>query len=199
VHRVVWRVGSYEALDFWAERSAARAARLREQGRACVSPIRGHSTRGRRSEVTDEKLRAEHQDGAGRRWRCRGFNRRLRLRAAQHAGTAGCPRSAIEFEPVEEVLEERGERRGGLYLYEERPRALACRGRQPSTTVAGNLRSRTRGMGESGDRGRRAAEEGDPTSLYSARSTSRSRAAVLFEIAAGPALTVRRDAGAFWR
>ena len=46
VHRVVWRVGSAEALGFWAERLAAHGVEGERAGaRACASPTpRGSTT-----------------------------------------------------------------------------------------------------------------------------------------------------------
>src|SRR6478672_10240180 len=63
VHRIVWRVGSEEALDFWAERLAGEGVAVeRDAGAVRFSDPEGMSYELRVVQTDDEPLIAEHPE-----------------------------------------------------------------------------------------------------------------------------------------
>src|SRR5687768_9335514 len=63
VHRVVWRLGSEEALDFWAERLAQEGVAVeRSPGRLVFADPEGLGLELAVSDTTDEPLVAQHPD-----------------------------------------------------------------------------------------------------------------------------------------
>jgi glyoxalase family protein len=119
VHRVVWRVASVEALDFWDERLATHGIESERAGASLrfSDPERlDHELAV--VEVDDEPLSAEHPEiPAG--LALQGFHAVCAYAAAPEASRQLL--EALEFEPVEGGWEARGESRGGLYLCEEPP------------------------------------------------------------------------------
>ena len=130
VHRIVWRVASAEALDFWARR-------LGENG---IESERGEGLRFADPEglehellvldVPDEPLVAKHPEIPAD-LALQGFHA---VRAYSAAPQASAPLlEALEFEPVDGGgWEARGNKRGGLIYYDEPP---AERGLQGSGSV----------------------------------------------------------------
>ncbi len=126
VHRIVWRVGSVEALDFWAERLGANGI---ESERAADS-LRFADPEGLDHElavvqVPDQPLSAEHPEVPAE-LALQGFH-------AVCAYTAAAEESrrlleTLGFEPVEGGWEARGEQRGGLYIYDEPPEERSRQG-----------------------------------------------------------------------
>jgi glyoxalase family protein len=120
VHRIVWRVASTEALDFWA-------VRLQENG--AESRREGHSLRFSDPEnldhellvidVPDAPLIADHPEIPAE-LALQGFHAVRAFSAAPEASDALL--EALEFERAANgEWEARGERRGGLYVYDPPP------------------------------------------------------------------------------
>jgi glyoxalase family protein len=119
VHRILWRVSSSEALDFWAERLGAAGHPVSREGGA----LRFADPEGLEHElvvagVADAPLIAEHPEVPAE-LALQGF----------HAARAYSPdpeRSAglleqLEFESSGDAWEARGESRGGLWYYDAPP------------------------------------------------------------------------------
>ena len=79
VHRIVWRVGSPEAIDFWAERLGSTARAERVDGGLRFADPEGLDHELRVSDVSDAPLIAEHPEHPARA-RAAGLRRRARLR-----------------------------------------------------------------------------------------------------------------------
>jgi glyoxalase family protein len=126
VHRVVWRVASVEALDFWDERLAAHGIESERAGASLrFSDPEGLDHELAVVEVDDEPLSAEHPD-VPKGLALQGFHAVCAYAPAPEASRQLL--EALEFEPVEGGWEARGESRGGLYLYEEPPAERSLQG-----------------------------------------------------------------------
>ena len=126
VHRIVWRVASREALDFWDERLAAHGVESERAGAGLrFADPEGLDHELAVVEVPDEPLSAEHPEvPAG--LALPGFHA-----ACAYAATPDASRGlleALEFEQIEEGWEARGEKRGGLYVYDEPPAERSLQG-----------------------------------------------------------------------
>ena len=127
VHRIVWRVASEEALEFWAGRlGAAGTETRREDGRLRFADFEGLEHELAVVETSDEPLIADHPDVPAEH-ALRGFE-------AARAYTVEPERSkpllteALEFEPADEGWEARGSRRGGRYVYDAAPEERGVQG-----------------------------------------------------------------------
>jgi glyoxalase family protein len=120
VHRVIWRVASTASLDFWSERLAANGIESEREGES----LRFADPEGLDHEllvvtdVPDAPLVAEHPEVPAE-LALQGFH-------AAHAYSAAPSASdglleGLEFERVDGAWEARGEKRGGLYIYDEPP------------------------------------------------------------------------------
>jgi glyoxalase family protein len=120
VHRIVWRVGSHESLDFWGERlGAIGIASERAEDALRFSDPEGLAHELAVIEVADEPLIADHPEVPSE-LALRGFHAVCAYSSAP--ATSRALLEALEFEPVDEhSWEARGSSRGGLYLYEEPP------------------------------------------------------------------------------
>ena len=117
VHRIVWRVGSEDSLAFWEERLAANGVEPeRLDGALRFSDPEGLEHELAVVEVGDEPLIADHPEVPAE-LALRGFHAVRAYSAAPDASRALL--EALEFDPVGEGWEARGEKRGGLYLYDE--------------------------------------------------------------------------------
>jgi glyoxalase family protein len=130
VHRIVWRVGSLQSLDFWADRLAANGVDAERAGDA----LRFSDPEGLEHEllvagVGDEPLTAEHPEIPAE-LALQGFHAVCAYSAEPEASRGLL--EALEFEPVDTGWEARGERRGGLYVYDDPP---AHRSRQGAGSV----------------------------------------------------------------
>jgi len=118
VHRVVFRVASEEALDFWAE----RAGGTREIGGVLLQDPEGLALELVVDDSGDEPLTASHSEippGLA----IRGF---AGVRAYSSREELSAPfLSGLGFEPRWEC---RGARRGGFYVYDEPPEARGLPG-----------------------------------------------------------------------
>jgi glyoxalase family protein len=130
IHRIVWRVGSAEALDFWAARlGAAGVETAREADALRFADPEGLEHELAVAEVPDQPLIADHPEVPGE-LALQGFH-------AARAYSADPERSAallesLEFERRAEAWEARGDSRGGLWAYDEPP---AEPGREGAGTV----------------------------------------------------------------
>jgi glyoxalase family protein len=126
VHRIVWRVASWEALDFWEARLAAADTGTERAGASLrFADPEGLEHELAVEEVADEPLVADHPEVPAE-LALRGFHAVCAYAAAP--GASHRLLEALELEPVEEGWEARGERRGGLYVLEQPPAERAVQG-----------------------------------------------------------------------
>ena len=126
VHRIVWRVGSHEALDFWDERLAAHGVASERAGVSLrFSDPEGLDHELAVVEVPDEPLSAEHPE-VPVELALQGFHAVCAYAAAPDASSALL--EALKFEQVDEGWEARGEKRGGLYIYDDPPEERSQQG-----------------------------------------------------------------------
>jgi len=119
VHRIVWRVGSEDSLSFWAERLAANGVESERAGGSLVfADPEGLEHELAVVEVGDEPLIADHPEVPGE-LALQGFHA-VRAYSAAPDTSRGLL-EALEFELAGEGWEARGEKRGGLYFYDEPP------------------------------------------------------------------------------
>jgi glyoxalase family protein len=126
VHRVVWRVASSEALDFWAERLRANGAESERDGDSLVfSDPEGLDHELAVVEVADEPLIADHPEVPAE-VALRGFHA-----ARAYSGNPDVSSAlleALEFDRTGEGWEARGSQRGGLYVHDEPPEEQPLQG-----------------------------------------------------------------------
>jgi glyoxalase family protein len=126
VHRVVWRVGSVEALDFWEKRLADKGTESRREGNGLVfADPEGLEHELLVVEVEDEPLIADHPE-VPKEVALRGFHAARAYSANPEASSELL--EALEFEQVDGAWEARGDARGGRYLYDEPPAERAIQG-----------------------------------------------------------------------
>jgi glyoxalase family protein len=121
VHRVVWRVGSPEALDFWADRLAGEGADAsRGDDNLVFSDPEGLEHELVVSTVGDAPLIADHPE-VPREVALQGFDG-VRAYASDPERSRGLIET-LGFTPSGEGWEARGETRGGTYTYDAPPPA----------------------------------------------------------------------------
>jgi glyoxalase family protein len=127
VHRIVWRVGSHESLDFWEERLGANGVESERAGGGLrFADPEGLAHELAVVEVGDEPLIADHSEVPAD-LALRGFHAVCAYSA--HPEASQTLFEALEFEPVDEgSWEARGSSRGGLYVYEEPPEERSQQG-----------------------------------------------------------------------
>jgi glyoxalase family protein len=131
VHEVAWRVASPEAIDFWADRLAARDIETHRGERTLVfQDPEGLQHVLRVSSVDDPALSAEHPE-IPRELALQGFDG-VRAFSSSPERSEGLLRE-LGFEPgsdrfTEHSWEARGERRGGTIAYDEPPEARGLQG-----------------------------------------------------------------------
>lgn len=119
VHRIVWRVASEQALDFWEQRLAAeRAGTQRKLGSLRFADPEGLDHELAVVETPDPPLVAEHPEIPAE-VALQGFDA-VRAYSADPARSQALL-EALAFEPSGEGWEARGERRGGRYVFDEPP------------------------------------------------------------------------------
>lgn len=119
VHRIVWRVASAGAFDFWEERLRANGVVPERTGEGLIfSDPEGLDHELAAVEVPDPPLIADHPDIPGE-MALQGFHA-VRAYAVAPEASSGLL-EALEFEEVDGGWEARGENRGGLYIYDEAP------------------------------------------------------------------------------
>ena len=131
IHRIVSRVGSAKALDFWAERLAGAGHESRRDGdRLAFDDPEGLGHELAVVETADEPLAAHHPE-IPPELALQGFDR-VRAYSSDPERSRSLLEDALRFEPAAEGWEARGERRGSFYLYDAPP---AERGLQGAGTV----------------------------------------------------------------
>ncbi|MDX6582559.1 MAG: glyoxalase family protein [Solirubrobacterales bacterium] len=119
VHRIVWRVSSAEALDFWAERLGAAGTET-ERGERTLrfADPEGLEHELLVAEVADQPLIADHPEVPGE-LALQGFHA-ARAYAADPDRSAALLES-LDFDRAGDGWEARGDSRGGLWAYDEPP------------------------------------------------------------------------------
>ena len=119
VHRVVWRVASAEALDFWGERLLANDTESERDGDSLsFADPEGLEHELTVVDVPDQPLIADHPE-VPKELALQGFHAVRAYAASPDASSRLL--EALEFEPADGGWEARGDQRGGLYLYDEAP------------------------------------------------------------------------------
>ncbi|MGH2994138.1 MAG: ring-cleaving dioxygenase [Solirubrobacterales bacterium] len=120
VHRVGWRVGSPEALDFWAERLSAAGYESQRAGETLrFSDFEGLDHELVVSTVEDQPLIAEHPEVPSE-LALQGFDT-ARAYSADPERSRPHLEDTLGFESRDGGWEARGDRRGGLWVYDEPP------------------------------------------------------------------------------
>ena len=120
VHRIVWRVGSAEAIEFWEGRLGARGVSAeRVDGRLRFADPEGLQHELQVSTAQDVPLIADHPEVPAE-VALQGFEG-ARAYAANPEASRGLIEDALGFAPAGEGWEVRGEQRGGLWSYDAPP------------------------------------------------------------------------------
>jgi len=190
INRIVLRVGSQEALDFWAERLGLE----KSEGSLGFEDPEGLGLELRVVETTDEPLTAEHPEIPGE-LAIQGFDE-VRAYSSDPERSRAFLETALGFQPADETSwEVRGESRGGRYVYDEAPSAPGIPGAGTVHHVAWGTRDEEHEL----EVRRRVQEAGGrPTPLIDRfwfRSVYfREPSGVLFELAtAGPGFAADED------
>jgi glyoxalase family protein len=118
IHRILWRVGSLEALDFWADRLGGEGVEARrEDGALVFADPEGLEHELAPSEVDDEPLVA-HSAEVPDEHALQGFDA-VRAYTADPEASCALLEEALAFEQrSEREWEARGSHRGGRILYD---------------------------------------------------------------------------------
>jgi glyoxalase family protein len=117
VHRLVWRVASPEALDFWADRFGAEGIAVeREDGALRLADPEGLELELQVIETDDEPLIADHPE-IPRELALQGFEA-VRAYTFEPEQSRRFLTEALAFEPRGDGFEVRGDARGSFYLYD---------------------------------------------------------------------------------
>jgi glyoxalase family protein len=126
VHRVVWRVASTAALDFWAERLRANDTESERDGDSLAfADPEGLEHELAVVDVPDQPLIADHPE-VPKEMALQGFHAVRAYAVSPEASSQLF--EALEFERADGGWEARGEQRGGLYLYDEAPSERGLQG-----------------------------------------------------------------------
>jgi glyoxalase family protein len=122
VHRIVSRVGSTDALDFWEQRLAGEAVATERDSDG--ARLRFRDPEGLEHELTpntsgDEPLIAEHPEVPAE-FALQGFDG-VRAYANDPDASRALLEEALGFAPRDQGWELRGDQRGGLYVYDPPP------------------------------------------------------------------------------
>jgi glyoxalase family protein len=127
VHRIVWRVASPAALDFWAGRLRDAGYDSQRDGeRLRFADFEGLDHELVVSDVDDEPLIAEHPEVPAEH-AIQGFHA-ARAYSADPERSRGHLEETLGFAQNGDGWEARGERRGGLYAYDEPPEEPGMQG-----------------------------------------------------------------------
>jgi len=137
VHRVVWRVGSADALDFWSRRLGDNGIESTREGDSLVfSDPEGLEHELLVTDVSDEPLVADHPDVPAEH-ALQGFHA-VRAYSSDPERSRELLEQGLGFEQSGEAWEARGDERGGLYLYDEPPAERGIQGAGSVHHVAWN-------------------------------------------------------------
>ena len=126
VHRIVWRVGGPESLDFWEGRLGAHDIATRRDGDSLhFADPEGLDHELFVADVPDPPLIADHPE-VPRELALQGFHAVRAYAAAPDTSTGLL--EALEFEPTDAGWEARGEHRGGLYIFDPPPEVRPVQG-----------------------------------------------------------------------
>jgi glyoxalase family protein len=127
VHRIVWRVGSSEALDFWAERLRAGGHESQRDGdNLRFTDPEGLDHELVVSQVADQPLIAEHPDVPSE-LALQGFDA-ARAYSADPERSRPRLEDTLGFNPQDGAWEARGDSRGGRWAYDEPPAESGLQG-----------------------------------------------------------------------
>jgi glyoxalase family protein len=127
IHRIVWRVGSEAALDFWSERLSANGVEpVREGATLRFADPEGLEHELVVADVPDEPLTAEHPDVPAEH-ALQGFHA-VRAYASNPERSRELLEEGLGFESSGDGWEARGDERGGLYFYDEPPAERGIQG-----------------------------------------------------------------------
>jgi glyoxalase family protein len=127
IHRIVWRVGSPAALDFWADRLGGEGVDARSEGDALVFADPEALEHELRVDASgDRPLIAEHSEVPAEH-ALQGFDG-VRAYADDPERSRALFEQALGFEPREDGWESRGPSRGGWYAYDVAPEAVGMQG-----------------------------------------------------------------------
>ena len=195
VHRIVWRLASEAALDFWAGRLADHSvAATRTEGSLRFADPEGLEHELVLSTVADEPLVGDAPD-VPRELALQGFDG-VRAYAADPAGSDALLRDVLGFSGGGDGrYEVRGEQRGGFYAY-DRPGEAAP---EPGAGTVHHVAFATRLDEQEAWRAQVAASGAHPTPVidrfYFRSVYFREPAGVLFELATmGPGFAADEDA-----
>ncbi len=119
VHRIVWRVGGPESLDFWEGRLGAHQIDTRRSGDSLhFADPEGLDHELFVADVPDAPLIADHPE-VPRELALQGFHAVRAYAAAPETSTGLL--EALEFEATDAGWEARGAERGGLYVFDPPP------------------------------------------------------------------------------
>jgi glyoxalase family protein len=119
VHRIVWRVGGPESLDFWEGRLGVHDIVTRREGDSLhFADPEGLDHELFVADVPDKPLIADHPE-IPRELALQGFHAVRAYAAAPETSTGLL--EALEFEPTDAGWEARGAERGGLYIFDPPP------------------------------------------------------------------------------
>jgi glyoxalase family protein len=120
IHRIVWRVGSADALDFWADRLASEGIESERDGeRLRFADPEGLVHELAVVDVPDEPLIAEHPEIPSEH-ALQGFHG-VRAYSDDPERSRKMLEDALAFTSAGDGWEARGERRGALYVYDAPP------------------------------------------------------------------------------
>jgi glyoxalase family protein len=126
VHRIVWRVGGPEALDFWEGRLGTLGIDTRREGGSLhFSDPEGLDHELLVADVPDAPLIADHPE-IPRELALQGFHAVRAYAAAPEASSRLL--EALEFESTDAGWEARGAERGGLYIFDPPPEERGVQG-----------------------------------------------------------------------
>jgi glyoxalase family protein len=118
VHRVVFRVASEEALDFWQERLGAEDLSVsRSEGRLTFADPEGLDLELAAVDTSDDPLTAEHPEIPVEH-RIQGFDS-VRAYTQDPEASRDLLEGALQFTSHGDGYEARGEHRGGTYVYDQ--------------------------------------------------------------------------------
>ena len=137
VHRVVWRVGSTDALDFWSQRLADNGVESTREGDTLLfADPEGLEHELLVTDVPDEALIAEHPEVPAEH-ALQGFHA-VRAYSSDPERSRELLEQGLGFERSGEAWEARGDERGGLYFYDEPPAERGIQGAGSVHHVAWN-------------------------------------------------------------
>jgi len=128
IHRLLWRVGSEGALDFWAERLAGAGIETRREGGALrFADPEGLDHELLVVEVSDEPLTAEHPEVPAEH-ALQGFHAVRAYSTQPERSVSFLDTLGFEAREGEGSWESRGERRGSFYAYDAPPSERGIQG-----------------------------------------------------------------------